>query len=188
MAQYLPVLALLILATLFAAISFVASKLLAPRNPTVEKYSPYECGIVPGREAPERFPVRFYLVAMLFVIFDIEIVFLYPWAVANARLGFAGLLAVLIFSALVFESFVYIISKGALDWGPLQVSKRQDDLMKELRSSERTSTSTIRYVGQEGRVEEVVEVYADIDEGEATSETDADTETDIDTENEEVAA
>ena len=89
MAQYLPVLALLILAALFAALSFVASKLLAPRNPTVEKYAPYECGIIPGREPPQRFPVRFYLVAMLFVIFDIEIIFLYPWAIGNERFGFA---------------------------------------------------------------------------------------------------
>ncbi|MEL6982070.1 MAG: NADH-quinone oxidoreductase subunit A [Actinomycetota bacterium] len=151
MAQYLPVLALLILAALFAALSFVASKLLAPRSPTVEKYAPYECGIIPGREPPERFPVRFYLVAMLFVIFDIEIIFLYPWAIANERLGLAGLVAILIFSAMLFESFVYLISKGALDWGPLQVSRRQD----EMRSSQRTSTSTVRRVGFEGRLEEV---------------------------------
>ena len=152
MAQYLPVLALLILAALFAALSFVASKLLAPRNPTVEKYAPYECGIIPGREPPERFPVRFYLVAMLFVIFDIEIIFLYPWALNADRLGFAGLIAILIFSALLFESFVYLISKGALDWGPLQVSRRQENL----RSADRTSTSTVRRVGLEGRLEEAV--------------------------------
>ncbi|MGH1492936.1 MAG: NADH-quinone oxidoreductase subunit A [Acidimicrobiales bacterium] len=150
MAQYLPVLALLILAALFAALSFVASKLLAPRNPTVEKYAPYECGIIPGREPPERFPVRFYLVAMLFVIFDIEIVFLYPYAIASDRLGLAGLVAIMVFSALVFESFVYLISKGAIDWGPVQISKRQDGL----RSPERTSSSTIRRVGLEGRYEE----------------------------------
>ncbi len=168
MAQFLPVLALLILATLFAALSFVASKLLAPRNPTVEKFAPYECGIIPGREPPERFPVRFYLVAMLFVIFDIEIVFLYPWAVANDRLGLYGLLAILIFSAMVFESFVYLISKGALDWGPLQLNRRQDaDLTAPLassledssmRSPERTSTSTVRRVGLEGRFEESTEL------------------------------
>ena len=159
MAQYLPVLALLILAALFAALSFVASKLLAPRNPTVEKYAPYECGILPGREPPERFPVRFYLVAMLFVIFDIEIIFLYPWAIANERLGFAGLIAILIFSALVFESFVYLISKGALDWGPLQVSRRQDTV----RSPERTSATTVRLVGLEGRFEQAVPVEGSAD-------------------------
>ena len=164
MAQYLPVLALLILAALFAALSFVASKLLAPRNPTVEKYEPYECGIVPGREPPERFPVRFYLIAMLFVIFDIEIVFLYPWAVASDRLGFAGLLAVLAFSAMVFESLVYLISKGALDWGPLQVSRRADGADNELRSQYRTANTTVRVVGREGRVEEVVDPSALYDE------------------------
>jgi len=165
MAQYLPVLALLILAALFAAVSFVASKLLAPRNPTVEKYAPYECGIIPGREPPERFPVRFYLVAMLFVIFDIEIVFLYPWAIANDRLGFAGLVAILIFSALVFESFVYLIAKGALDWGPLQVSRRQN----LMRSADRTLTSTVRRVGLEGRIEEARPVLDPIQRAEVAS-------------------
>jgi NADH-quinone oxidoreductase subunit A len=134
---------------LFAALSFVASKLLAPRSPTIEKLAPYECGITPGRGLPERFPVRFYLVAMLFVIFDIEIVFLYPWALAHQQLGLFGLLSVLIFSALVFESFVYLIAKGALEWGPLQVSRRQDPM----RSPSRTADSTIRRVGQDGRHE-----------------------------------
>lgn len=182
MAQYLPVLALLILAALFAALSFVASKLLAPRNPTVEKYAPYECGIIPGREPPERFPVRFYLIAMLFVIFDIEIVFLYPWAIANDRLGFAGLVAILIFSALVFESFVYLISKGALDWGPLQISRRQD----RLRSADRTLSSTIRRVGTEGRVHEAV--AGDELEVGATGDGAEDEETETEKSGEEVAA
>ncbi len=147
MAQYLPVLALLILAILFAALSFVASKLLAPRRPTEEKLAPYECGIVPGREPPQRFPVRFYLVAMLFVIFDIEIVFLYPWAVTHQELGLFGLVSILLFSAMVFESFVYLVSKGALDWGPLQVNRRQSPLV----DAGRTTSSTIRRVGAEGR-------------------------------------
>jgi NADH-quinone oxidoreductase subunit A len=148
MAQYLPVLALLVLAALFGALSFMASGLLAPRNPTWQKRAPYECGIVPGRDNPERFPVRFYLVAMLFVIFDIEIVFLYPWAVNYRALGLFGLVAVLIFSALVFESFVYLIAKGALEWGPFQVSRRQDPM----RSAARTAERTVRRVGQDGRV------------------------------------
>lgn len=154
MAQYLPVLALLILAALFAALSFVASKLLAPRRPTEEKLAPYECGIIPGREPPTRFPVRFYLVAMLFIIFDIEIIFLYPWAVVHRELSLYGLFAILIFSAMVFESFVYLISKGALDWGPLQVSRRQNQMV----DSERTSTSTIKRVGTDGRFDEAVAV------------------------------
>lgn len=150
MAQYFPVLALLVLAALFAAISFVASKLLAPRRPTEPKLSPYECGIVPGREPPERFPVRFYLVAMLFIVFDIEIVFLYPYALVHRELALFGLLSVLLFSALVFESFVYLISKGALDWGPLQVNRRQNPMV----DSNRTASSTVRLVGLEGRFDE----------------------------------
>lgn len=150
MAQYLPVVALLVLAVLFAAVSFVASKLLAPRRPTVEKYAPYECGIIPGREPPQRFPVRFYLVAMLFVVFDIEIVFLYPYAMVHRELALFGLVAIVIFSAMVFESFLYLVSKGALDWGPLQVNRRQAAV-----SSQRTSSSTIRRVGLDGRLEEI---------------------------------
>ncbi len=147
MAQYLPILALLVLAALFAAGSFLASGLLAPRRPTVEKHAPYECGIIPGRDTPQRFPVRFYLVAMLFVIFDIEIVFLYPWVLVNRGLGLYGMVAIFIFSAMVFESFVYLIAKGALDWGPLQVNARQNPM----RESDRTSGTTIRRVGLDGR-------------------------------------
>ncbi len=118
MGQYLPVFALGVLAVVFCALSLAASRLLAPRRATRAKNLPYECGIVPGRSAPERFPVRFFLVAMLFIVFDVEIVFLYPWAVAHGSLGLFGLVAILIFSFAVFESFVYLIGKGALEWGP----------------------------------------------------------------------
>ena len=88
--QYLPIVVLMILAVLFAALSFVASRLLAPRSPNDRKAAPYECGIIPGRETPERFPVRFYLVAMIFIVFDIEIIFFYPWAIAHGDLGLFG--------------------------------------------------------------------------------------------------
>ncbi|MDH3753826.1 MAG: NADH-quinone oxidoreductase subunit A [Acidimicrobiia bacterium] len=118
--QYLPILALGVLAVLFAAVSFVASKLLAPRRPTSAKAAPYECGIVPTKEAPERFPVRFFLVAMIFIVFDIEIIFIYPWATIFEGLGLYGLVAMLIFAFAVFESFVYLVGNGALDWGPLK--------------------------------------------------------------------
>src|SRR5947199_6758652 len=118
MAQYLPLLVMLILASLFAGVSIVASKILGPRRPTDAKSAPYECGIVPDREPPERFPVRFYLVAMIFVIFDIEIIFLYPWAVIFRQLAAFGLWEMLVFAAAVFISFVYLIGNGVLDWGP----------------------------------------------------------------------
>src|SRR5204863_115248 len=83
----------------------VASRVLAPRRETRPKVAPYESGIVPGREPPQRFGVRFYLVAMIFIVFDIEIIFLYPWAMAHTELGVFGLIAVVIFGASVFESF-----------------------------------------------------------------------------------
>ena len=73
---------------------------------------------MPGRETPERFPVRFYLIAMIFIVFDIEIIFLYPWAVIYRNLGALGLVEVLLFTVAVLVSFVYLLSNGALDWGP----------------------------------------------------------------------
>jgi NADH-quinone oxidoreductase subunit A len=117
--NYLPILVLLILGFLFAALSFVASALLAPKKrPTAAKTAPYECGIVPGIEPPTRFPVRFYLIAMIFIIFDIEIVFLYPWAVIFRQLRSFGLVEVVVFAVVVFISFLFLISNGALSWGP----------------------------------------------------------------------
>src|SRR6188768_3304002 len=116
------------------------SKLVAPRRETVAKAGPYECGIVPSREPPERFPVRFYLVAMIFIIFDIEIIFLYPYAVLHRELGGYGLVEMLAFSAAVFVAFVYLLSRGALDWGPL----RRDERRPLAVGPERTVESTVR--------------------------------------------
>ena len=115
-----------VLATLFAGLSFVASGLLAPKRPTSAKSAPYECGIVPTREPAERFPVRFYLVAMIFIVFDIEIVFLYPWAVVFDELALFGLVEMLVFAVVVLLSFAYLISNGALDWGPVRLSRPVD--------------------------------------------------------------
>jgi NADH-quinone oxidoreductase subunit A len=118
-AQYLPIFLLLVLGVLFAGLSFAASRLLAPKKkPSAQKVAPYECGIVPDREPPSRFPVRFYLVAMIFIIFDIEIVFLYPWAVVFHQLRVFGLVEVLVFAAVVMVAFLYLVSNGALQWGP----------------------------------------------------------------------
>ena len=147
MGQYLPIVVLMVLAVVFGAVSYGASRLLAPSRPSSAKEAPYECGIIPSKETPERFPVRFFLVAMIFIVFDIEIVFFYPWAVTHEEVGVFGLVAVLIFTFAVFESFVYLISNGALEWGP---ANRMRDL-SALRSPERTSASTIRRVGLEGR-------------------------------------
>ncbi|MEI8269057.1 MAG: NADH-quinone oxidoreductase subunit A [Acidimicrobiaceae bacterium] len=140
MDQYLPLLGLLILGALFASGSFVASALLAPhKRPSDAKLAPYECGIVPEFEQPQRFPVRFYLVAMIFVIFDIEVVFMYPFAVVFRQLGLFGLIEVLAFSVTVFGALLFLVSEGALSWGPVK------HLSKGMPS--RTSSSTIVRIG-----------------------------------------
>jgi NADH-quinone oxidoreductase subunit A len=146
MGQYLPIFAMLVLALVFAGVSRVVSQLLAPRSPSAPKSAPYECGIVPSREPPERFPVKFFLVAMIFIVFDIEIIFMFPYATVFRELGGFGIAAIVIFSAAVFESFVYLISNGALDWGPVKRMRRSDVV-----SPARTASSTIRRVGLEGR-------------------------------------
>ncbi len=115
---YLPILFLLILSTLFAVGSLLAASRLSPRKWTPAKLLPYECGIVPEEgEESERFPVKFYLVAMLFIIFDIETVFLYPWAVAYDELQLFGLVEMFTFMALLIAAYVYVWKKGALEWG-----------------------------------------------------------------------
>ncbi len=142
MNAYLPLFMLMALATLFAAVSFLASGLLGPRKPTAAKAAPYECGILPSREPSERFPVRFYLVAMIFIIFDIEIIFTYPWAVIYGDLHLFGLVEMVVFSVAVFVSFLYLIANGALDWGPAR------RVMRPL-AGERTSASTVRRVAKD---------------------------------------
>jgi NADH-quinone oxidoreductase subunit A len=149
MGQYLPVVALAVLTTAFAAISLMMSRLLAPRRPSAAKRAPYESGILPTREPPERFPVRFYLVAMIFIVFDVEIILLFPWAVIYRNLGAFGLVEVILFSAAVFVSFVYLISNGALDWGPRNRARSASPMV----SPERTTRTTIRRVGLDGRPE-----------------------------------
>ena len=150
MGQYLPIVALAIVAVLFAVLSLLASRLLAPRRPNSAKSAPYECGIVPSREAPERFPVSFYVIAMLFIMFDIELIFVYPYAIAHSTLGVYGFAEMLAFSAVFFVAFDYAVARGALDWGPIQRAVRltADD---EMVSSARTTRSTVRRVGLEGR-------------------------------------
>ena len=148
--QYLPILGLIVLGVLFAAVSLIASRLLAPRNSTLAKTAPYECGIVPSQDTPDRFPVRFFLVAMIFIVFDIEIIFLYPWAMIFGELGLFGLIAMLIFAFAVFESFVYLIGNGALDWGPINRAQR-----RQLVDPARTAHTTIRRVGHQGRLGEL---------------------------------
>ncbi len=116
LSAYLPIAVMALLVVGFGTTSLLLSKLIAPDNPTPEKLDPYECGIVPLQDPVQRFPVKFYLVAMLFVLFDIEIVFLFAWAAGFARLGWYGLGVIGIFTALLAETLVYVWKRGALDW------------------------------------------------------------------------
>lgn len=120
MSDYLPILVMLVLGAAFAVGSIVASTLLAPSRPTAAKLAPYECGIVPEINPAERFPVKFYLVAMIFIVFDIEIVFLYPFAVVFRQMELFGLIEMGLFLLAVLIAYAYVLSSGALDWGPAQ--------------------------------------------------------------------
>jgi NADH-quinone oxidoreductase subunit A len=101
----------------FAVTSVVLSGLFGPRRPTPEKSAPYECGMPPVGDARERQSVKFYLVAMIFLLFDIEVAFLYPWAMALRQLGWSGFVQVVLFMALLLAGYVYVWRKGVLDWG-----------------------------------------------------------------------
>ncbi len=90
--------------------------LLGPRNSTVEKNMPYECGMLPSEEAKGRFPVRFATIAMLFIIFDIEVVFMYPWAVALDELKLFGLIEMVVFVFILAVAYVFIWGRGGLEW------------------------------------------------------------------------
>jgi NADH-quinone oxidoreductase subunit A len=124
--QYLPILAMVVLVLLFVTLSFLASSLLGPRRrPTSAKEAPYECGIVPEHEPSERFPVRFYLVAMAFIVLDVEIIFIYPFTTVLKALGPYGLIAMGTFLLTLLVPFGYLLSTGAIDWGPVrQVTER----------------------------------------------------------------
>jgi NADH-quinone oxidoreductase subunit A len=105
-----------ILAAIFVAVSLGVSRFFRPSRPTPEKLDPYECGIIPEVEPVNRFPVKFYLVAMLFVIFDVEIIFLFAWATIWTELGWYGIGAILVFTFFVVETLAYVWKRGALDW------------------------------------------------------------------------
>ena len=102
----------------FAGTMIGASALLGPKNPTPEKLAPYECGMPAVGDARERHSVKFYLVAMIFLLFDIEIAFLYPWALAFRSLGWPGFVQIVTFFLILLVGYVYVWRKGALDWGP----------------------------------------------------------------------
>jgi NADH-quinone oxidoreductase subunit A len=116
MSNWLLILLLMVLAAGFGATSIVLSRVLGPHNPTPEKSAPYECGMPPVGNARERQSIRFYLIAMIFLLFDIEVAFIYPWTMALRALGWAGYVQVVLFTLVLAAGYIYIWKKGALDW------------------------------------------------------------------------
>src|SRR2546426_12364802 len=129
MQGWLSILIMIALGAGFALISVVLSSLVGPRKPTPEKAAPYECGMPPVGDARERHSVKFYLVAMIFLLFDIEIAFLYPWVMALRDLGWNGLLQVVLFMLLLLAGYVYAWRTGALDWGPEEIVDRRSSIV-----------------------------------------------------------
>ena len=116
MEGFLPVLIMLGLGAGFAAGSVALSQFLGPRKPTPEKQAPYECGMPPVGDARERQSIKYYLVAMIFLLFDIEVAFLYPWAVAFRELGPAGFWQLITFVSLLVTGYIYVWRQGVFDW------------------------------------------------------------------------
>ena len=117
MPGFLPILIMIGLGVGFAGGNIVLSQFLGPKRPSAEKSAPYECGMPAVGDARERQSVKFYLVAMIFLLFDIEVAFLYPWAMALRDLGWTGFVQVVLFMALLLAGYTYVWRKGALDWG-----------------------------------------------------------------------
>jgi len=116
LAEYLPTLLFLIVATGIGIALLLIGNLLGPKRPTAEKSSPYECGFAPFEDARMQFDVRYYLVAILFIVFDLEIAFVFPWALVFRELGVFGLVEMGVFLGLLVIGFVYVWKKGALEW------------------------------------------------------------------------
>jgi NADH-quinone oxidoreductase subunit A len=114
--DYLPILIFLGIAIGLSLVIIVASMVLGPLNPDSEKLSPYECGFEPFADARNKFDVRFYLVAILFIIFDLEVAFLFPWAVSLGKIGVFGFWSMVVFLAVLTVGFIYEWKKGALEW------------------------------------------------------------------------
>jgi NADH-quinone oxidoreductase subunit A len=121
--SYIPIGLMIVFALAFGIFMSKASEIFGPKNSTEQKLTTYESGMEPIRSAHERITVKYYLVAMLFIIFDIEVVFLYPWAVNFRELGMSGFIEMLVFIVILFAGYIYVWKKGALDWSAKEKAK-----------------------------------------------------------------
>lgn len=116
LANYLPILIFIVIGVLVGVMPMALGRLFAPHHPDAAKLSPYECGFEAFQDSRMKFDVRYYLVAILFIVFDLEIAFLFPWAVALRQIGRSGFLAMVLFLSILVVGFVYEWMKGALEW------------------------------------------------------------------------
>ena len=114
--DYLPILILIVLAAVFAVIALAVPALFGPKRANDAKLEPYESGMLPYTDARRRFPVQYYVVAVLFILFDIEVIFLYPWAVVLRQLKLFGLIEMGVFLAILLIGYIFAWKKGALEW------------------------------------------------------------------------
>jgi NADH-quinone oxidoreductase subunit A len=114
--EYVPILIFLVIATLFPVVTIIAAKLIRPSSPFATKLEAYECGIKAASDSRGRYTVRFYIIAILFVIFDVETIFLFPWAVRYHQFGWFGVAEVAVFLAILAVGYVWAYKKGALNW------------------------------------------------------------------------
>jgi NADH-quinone oxidoreductase subunit A len=138
MQSWLSILMLFGVAVGFGVFTVSISQLLGPRRPTPEKLAPYECGVPPVGDARERLSVQFYLVAMVFLLFDIEVAFLYPWAMALRDIGWPGYIQIVLFTLVLAAGYIYIWRKGILDWGP-RVRRRPVSAVRGYTNGSRTA-------------------------------------------------
>src|SRR5262245_20386757 len=113
---YVPILLFIALAFLFPIVTLMIARLIRPQSGGEGKLMPYECGVDPDSDARQRYAIRYYVVAILFVIFDVETIFLFPWAIIYKQLALFGLIEMLVFLGILIVGYVWIIKKGALDW------------------------------------------------------------------------
>jgi len=114
--NYIPIFLFMALAFAFPIVTLVLAKLVRPQSGGAGKLMPYECGVDPESDARQRYAIRYYVVAILFVIFDVETIFLFPWAIIYKQLALFGLVEMLVFLSILIVGYIWIIKKGALDW------------------------------------------------------------------------
>jgi NADH-quinone oxidoreductase subunit A len=113
---YIPIFLFMVVALAFPLVTLFVAKLIRPSSGGAGKLMPYECGVDPDSDARQRYAIRYYVVAILFVIFDVETIFLFPWAIIYKQLALFGLVEMLVFLGILVVGYIWIIKKGALDW------------------------------------------------------------------------